>query len=380
MRKPGAGPEGEIGAPRSSGVQESSATPARSRKSVASPLLRVEDLRVAFDTEDGLLEAVDGVSFEAEAGRTLGIVGESGCGKSVTASSILRLVPSPPGRILGGSVLFDGRDLLRLSTEELQEVRGKEISMIFQDPMTSLNPVFTVEKQLGEVLRLRFGTGRAEARARSLEMLRTVGIADPESRLGSYPHELSGGMKQRVMIAMALLCEPRLLICDEPTTALDVTIQAQILYLIKELQERTGAAVIFITHDMGVVAEICDDVLVMYAGRVVERGEIFDVFERSRHPYTNALLASIPGREGTVGDELPTIEGVVPSLLDPPTGCRFAPRCWKRERLSEADQRRCFDDDPELRTMGRGKAACHFPLAEGEGLLEGRSAVPEDAS
>jgi len=335
---------------------------------------------VAFDTEDGLLEAVDGVSFEAEAGRTLGIVGESGCGKSVTASSILRLVPSPPGRILGGSVLFDGRDLLRLSTEELQEVRGKEISMIFQDPMTSLNPVFTVEKQLGEVLRLRFGTGRAEARARSLEMLRTVGIADPESRLGSYPHELSGGMKQRVMIAMALLCEPRLLICDEPTTALDVTIQAQILYLIKELQERTGAAVIFITHDMGVVAEICDDVLVMYAGRVVERGEIFDVFERSRHPYTNALLASIPGREGTVGDELPTIEGVVPSLLDPPTGCRFAPRCWKRERLSEADQRRCFDDDPELRTMGRGKAACHFPLAEGEGLLEGRSAVPEDAS
>jgi peptide/nickel transport system ATP-binding protein len=328
------------------------------------PLLEVEGLKVAFETEDGLLHAVDGVSFQVDARRTLGIVGESGCGKSVSASSILRLVPSPPGRILGGEIRFAGVDILGLAPEELSNIRGNEISMIFQDPMTSLNPVLTVEKQMGEVLKLRFGLDRAEARKRSAEMLRTVGIADPEERLTSYPHELSGGMKQRVMIAMALLCEPRLLIADEPTTALDVTIQAQILHLIRELQERTGAAVIFITHDMGVIAEICDEVAVMYAGRVVEQGHVVEIFERSRHPYTKGLLDSIPKKGVSKKSELPTIEGMVPSLLDPPEGCRFAPRCSKKRKLGESDQRRCSGEDPKLRSMGDGLVACHFPLDE----------------
>ena len=330
------------------------------------PLLEVDDLQVAFETEDGLLHAVDGVSFQVDAGRTLGIVGESGCGKSVSASSILRLVPRPPGRILGGEIRFAGTDILRLTAEELSNIRGKEISMIFQDPMTSLNPVFTVEKQMGEVLALRFGLRKAEARERSAEMLRTVGIADPEERLAAYPHELSGGMKQRVMIAMALLCEPKLLIADEPTTALDVTIQAQILHVIRDLQKRTGAAVIFITHDMGVIAEICDEVAVMYAGRVVEQGDVTEIFERSKHPYTKGLLESIPKKGTSKKSELPTIEGLVPSLLNPPEGCRFAPRCSKRGKLGEADQDRCFGEDPRLRSAGDGLVACHFPLGGAE--------------
>jgi len=339
------------------------------------PLLEIDDLQVAFETEDGLLHAVDGVSFQVDAGRTLGIVGESGCGKSVTASSILRLVPSPPGRILGGAVRFTGADILRFTSEELSNIRGKEISMIFQDPMTSLNPVFTVERQMREVLALRFGLGKAEARERSAEMLRTVGIADPEERLAAYPHELSGGMKQRVMIAMALLCEPRLLIADEPTTALDVTIQAQILHLIKDLQKRTGAAVIFITHDMGVIAEICDEVAVMYAGRVVEQGDVVEIFERSKHPYTKGLLESIPKKGTSKKSELPTIEGLVPSLLDPPDGCRFAPRCAKREKLDEADQHRCFGEDPRIRSVGDGLVACHFPLGGAEYITGGLVAL-----
>ncbi len=329
-----------------------------------SPLLQVEDLQVAFETEEGLLHAVDGVSFQISAGRTLGIVGESGCGKSVTASSILRLVPSPPGRILGGEIRFAGSDILNMSPAELTGIRGNEISMIFQDPMTSLNPVFTVERQMGEVLKLRFGLGRPEARARVAEMLRTVGIADPESRLIAYPHELSGGMKQRVMIAMALLCEPKLLIADEPTTALDVTIQAQILRLIKDLQANTGAAVLLITHDMGVVAGTCDEVAVMYAGQVVEQGSIIEIFERSRHPYTRGLLESVPKKGVPKKSELPTIEGLVPSLLRPPKGCRFAPRCWKRRGLGDDDQRRCLEGNPTLRPSGEGRVACHFPLGE----------------
>jgi len=337
-------------------------------RDAASPLLEVDGLEVAFATEDGLLHAVDGVSFRVDAGRTLGIVGESGCGKSVTASAILRLVPIPPGRILGGSIRFDGRDILGLTTGELRGIRGKEIAMIFQDPMTSLNPVFTVEKQLGEVLEMRFALSGEAARGRAIEMLRTVGIAEPEARLGSYPHELSGGMKQRVMIAMALLCEPRLLIADEPTTALDVTIQAQILQLIRELKVRTGAAVILITHDMGVVAETCEDVAVMYAGRVVEQGSVTDIFERGRHPYTRGLLESVPKKGRRRKSELPTIEGVVPSLLSPPAGCRFAPRCWKRARLGEDDRVRCVVDDPVLRSVGGARVACHFPVEEGEHL------------
>ena len=326
------------------------------------PLLEVENLQVGFDTEGGLLRAVDGVSFSVDAGRTLGLVGESGCGKSVTASSILRLVPSPPGRILGGAIRFDGTDILQLPRKDLTRVRGREIAMVFQDPMTSLNPVFTVERQMTEVLTYGSSMERGAARARSIEMLRTVGIAEPEARLSSYPHELSGGMKQRVMIAMALLSEPRLLIADEPTTALDVTIQAQILDLIRDLQARTGTAVIFITHDMGVVAEMCDEVAVMYAGRVVERGDIVAVFEHSEHPYTRGLLRSIPRKGIDRKSELPTIEGVVPSLLNLPPGCRFSDRCWRRKERTPAEQQRCVDVDPPLEPKTHSLAACHYPV------------------
>ena len=334
----------------------------------APSLLEIEDLAVGFDTEAGLLRAVDRVSLEIAPGETLGLVGESGCGKSVTAASVLRLVPIPPGQILHGKIRLAGRgDLLGLAPADLGAVRGQEIAMIFQDPMTSLNPVFTVEKQLLEVLRLRFGMSRQSARARSIEMLRTVGIPDPDARLAAYPHELSGGMKQRVMIAMALLSEPRLLIADEPTTALDVTIQAQILQLIRELQQRTGAAVLFITHDMGVVAEMCDRVAVMYAGRIVERGDAVGLFTRARHPYTVGLLRSVP-REGTARkSELPVIEGAVPSPFASPVGCRFAPRCWKRMTLGDAEQVRCHEEDPALeRKADGGVAACHFPVTDDE--------------
>jgi oligopeptide/dipeptide ABC transporter ATP-binding protein len=325
-------------------------------------LLEIENLQVGFVTEAGLVRAVDGVSLTIEKGRTLGLVGESGCGKSVTATSILRLVPSPPGKILGGEIRFNGIDILALPRDELPKIRGKDIAMIFQDPMTSLNPVFTVEKQMAEVLKLRFGMDKHAARARCVEMLTTVGIADPASRLSNYPHELSGGMKQRVMIAMALLCEPLLLIADEPTTALDVTIQAQILHLIRELQRKTGAAVLFITHDMGVVAEMCDEVAVMYAGRIVEQDDVFDIFKRSRHPYTRGLLRSLPQKGTDKKADLPTIEGVVPSLLDPPQFCRFADRCWRRKRLSEGEQKKCFEEDPVLRPFEGGLVACHYPV------------------
>jgi peptide/nickel transport system ATP-binding protein len=329
-------------------------------------VLRVKGLSVGFDTQAGFLQAVDGVSFDVHAHRTLGIVGESGCGKSVTAATVLRLIPRPPGRILGGEVWLGDQDILVLPSDQLAEIRGNEISMIFQDPMTSLNPVFTIEKQLFEVLSMRFGMGRDEARGRAVEMLRTVGIAEPESRLRAYPHELSGGMKQRVMIAMALLCEPRVLIADEPTTALDVTIQAQILHLIKDLQERTGTAVILITHDMGVVAETCDEVAVMYAGRIVETGDVVEIFEASRHPYTRGLLASIPTRGKGHKRELPTIEGVVPCPTETIHGCRFAERCWKRRTLSAADAARCIESDPLLHAEGSGSVACHFPVERGE--------------
>ncbi len=332
------------------------------------PLLEIENLSVGFETEAGFLHAVDGVSLEIHEGKTLGLVGESGSGKSVTASSVLRLVPDPPGKILGGSIRLAGKDILAMPREDLPKIRGSEVAMIFQDPMTSLNPVFTVEKQLGEVLRLRFGMDRKAARARAVEMLDVVGIPDPEDRLRSYPHELSGGMKQRVMIAMALLSKPKLLIADEPTTALDVTIQAQILQLIRELQRETGTSVLFITHDMGVIAQMCDDVAVMYAGRIVERGAIGDVFERSLHPYTTALLKSIPRRGVGKKGELPTIEGVVPSLFDPPDFCRFADRCWKRKTLPESDQKVCYTVDPALRPYGAGHVACHYPVeAPGNG-------------
>jgi peptide/nickel transport system ATP-binding protein len=326
------------------------------------PLLEIDNLQVGFTTEAGLVRAVDGVSLQLEAGRTLGVVGESGCGKSVTAASVMRLVPRPPGQFLGGAIRFNGVDILGMKSEELTTIRGKEIAMIFQDPMTSLNPVFTVERQMGEVLALRFGLDRQAARTRSAEMLATVGIADAEARLRSYPHELSGGMKQRVMIAMALLCEPKLLIADEPTTALDVTVQAQILQLMRDLQHRSGAAVLFITHDMGVIAEMCDEVAVMYAGRVVERAPVIELFEQSRHPYTRGLLESIPKPGMVHKGELPTIEGLVPSPLAMPRGCRFADRCDHRRTRSAEDQRHCVESDPLLTESGSGAVACHFPL------------------
>jgi oligopeptide/dipeptide ABC transporter ATP-binding protein len=299
---------------------------------------------------------VDGVSFDVEAGRILGIVGESGCGKSVSAMSVLRLIPDPPGRIEGGRILWKGRDLLELPADDMPDIRGREIAMIFQDPMTSLNPVFTIRRQLGEVLQKRFGMVGEAAEARMIEVLGQVGISDADQRLGQYPHELSGGMKQRIMIAMALLTQPDLLIADEPTTALDVTVQAQILQLMKQLQRDFGTAIVLITHDMGVVAETCDDVVVMYAGRVVEHASVYELFEAPRHPYTRGLLDSIllPGRSKE--EPVPTIEGVVPSLLDPPPGCRFADRCARADAT-------CRAEDPALEELGAGhQAACHHPL------------------
>jgi oligopeptide/dipeptide ABC transporter ATP-binding protein len=328
-------------------------------------LLEIDALQVGFATEAGLVRAVDGVSLAVERSQTLGLVGESGCGKSVTASSILRLVPSPPGRYLGGAVRFDGADILSMPREALPAIRGRDIAMVFQDPMTALNPVFTIGHQLREVLALRFGLARGAARERSAGMLKAVGIPDAGARLDQYPHELSGGMKQRVMIAMALLCRPRLLIADEPTTALDVTVQAQILHLVRELQRESETAVLFITHDMGVIAEMCDAVAVMYAGRVVERGSVVDVFERPRHPYTKGLLASLPRPGHARKSPLATIEGTVPSLIAPPAGCRFAARCAHRRELDAARARRCVEVDPMLPPAGDHPVACHFPLDAG---------------
>ncbi len=295
-------------------------------------LLDVRDLATSFRTDRGLLRAVDGVSFQVPEQSTVGIVGESGSGKSVTSLSIMRLIPTPPGKIESGEVLFAGQDLLKLPEREMRRVRGNAISMIFQEPMTSLNPVYTVGAQIVEAVRLHQKRSRSEAWTRAVEMLRLVGIPSPETRAKSYPHELSGGMRQRVMIAMALACEPKLLIADEPTTALDVTIQAQVLDLLRKLQRLLGMSVVLITHDLGVVAEFADHIVVMYAGRVVEQGPVHDVFGAPKHPYTEGLLRSIP-ELGTSADpskrprRLPTIEGMVPDLRALPAGCRFRDRC-----------------------------------------------------
>jgi peptide/nickel transport system ATP-binding protein len=298
----------------------------------ASALLEVNGLKTYFFTRDGVVRAVDGVSFSIGRGETLAIVGESGCGKSVTSLSILRLIASPPGKTIEGSVVFEGRDLLALPEAEMRKVRGDAISMIFQEPMTSLNPVLTIGHQIAEVLVLHRGLSRDEAMLRAVEMLRLVRIPEPEQRVTEYPHQLSGGMRQRVMIAMALACEPRLLIADEPTTALDVTIQAQILDLMRELKARTGAAIVLITHDLGVVAEMAQRVVVMYAGRKVEEASAEALFAHPRHPYTRGLLESIPklgaaGGGGGAGARLAEIAGTVPSLSQPIVGCAFAPRC-----------------------------------------------------
>ncbi|GAA3551251.1 ABC transporter ATP-binding protein [Zobellella aerophila] len=292
------------------------------------PLLTVEHLAVSFTTEEGAFRVVDDVSFSVLPGQTLGLVGESGCGKSVTALSLLGLLPRPAGRVVAGRALFQGQDLLALSAERRYHIRGNKIAMIFQEPMTALNPVHTVGRQLMEVYRLhRPELGKAAQKRAALAMLQQVGLPEAEARLKSYPHQLSGGMRQRVMIAMALACEPDLLICDEPTTALDVTIQAQILHLIKALQEKTGMAVIFITHDLGVVAQVCDQVLVMYAGRSAEQAGVYDIFERPLHPYTRGLLAAIPRLSHPNKAILPTIKGQVPSIEEQVSGCRFVNRC-----------------------------------------------------
>ncbi|MFO7303174.1 MAG: ABC transporter ATP-binding protein [Acidobacteriota bacterium] len=293
---------------------------------MSEPLLRLENLRTWFHTDDAVVRAVDGVSYHVDAGETLAVVGESGSGKSVTALSILRLIPQPPGRIEGGRVLFKGRDLLTVSEAEMRRIRGAEISMIFQEPMTSLNPVFTCGEQIIEAVILHDRVDRRTARRRAIEMLELVGIPSPEQRVDEYPHQLSGGMRQRVMIAMALACRPSVLIADEPTTALDVTIQAQILDLLRRLQRELGMAIILITHDLGVVAEMAHRVAVMYAGQVVEYADVRSLFKRPLHPYTAGLLASLP-RLGVERDSLPVIPGSVPNPAHFPRGCRFHPRC-----------------------------------------------------
>ena len=315
------------------------ATVPKAPAAAVEPILDIADMRTWFFTRDGVVRAVDGVSFHVIPGETLAIVGESGCGKSVTALSILRLIPSPPGRIVSGAIRFAGRDLLGLSEAEMRQVRGNEISMIFQEPMTSLNPVLTIGRQIAETLTLHQGLDHKAALDRAADMLRLVHIPEAQRRLTEYPHQLSGGMRQRVMIAMALACNPKLLIADEPTTALDVTIQAQILDLMRELKQKIDAAIVLITHDLGVVAEMAQRVVVMYAGRKVEEAPVGDLFRRPQHPYTLGLLASVPRLGATLGraepPRLAEIPGTVPSLRDPIVGCAFAPRCaYATERCS----------------------------------------------
>jgi ABC-type dipeptide/oligopeptide/nickel transport system ATPase component len=320
-------------------------------------VLEVNDLRTYFYTRDGVVRSVDGISFSVAQGETLAIVGESGCGKSVTSLSILRLIASPPGKIVSGSIRFHGTDLLSLSEDEMRDIRGDKISMIFQEPMTSLNPVLTIGQQIGEVLELHRDCSKEEARNRTLEMLKLVNIPEPESRIDEYPHQLSGGMRQRIMIAMALACDPEILIADEPTTALDVTIQAQILNLMRELRDRTRAAIILITHDLGVVAEMAQRVVVMYAGRKVEEANVFDLFEKPLHPYTLGLLNSMPRLTDSQSKRLTEIPGMVPSLRNEMIGCAFAPRC------SYATER-CREEVPILEDHGNQHGvACWNPVS-----------------
>ena len=317
-------------------------------------LLEIRGLKTHFKTDDGWVHAVDGVDLSVDSSETVCLVGESGSGKSVTAMSILKLVPMPPGRIVAGQVLWDGRDLVPLPPAEMQRLRGREIGVVFQEPMTALNPVYTVGEQICEGLRLHEGLSRAAALERATELLALVHISQPSRRVHDYPHQFSGGMRQRVMIAMALACKPRLLIADEPTTALDVTIQAQILDLLTELKERLGMAILLITHAMGVVAEVAQRVVVMYAGQVIEEGSVEEVFERPWHPYTQGLIRSIPriDADASPGARLVSIPGIVPSLIEPPPGCRFAPRCAHVRAA-------CTQATPALRAVGTGhRVAC----------------------
>lgn len=326
---------------------------------MADHLLEVDDLKMHFHTRDGVVKAVDGVSYTLDAGETLGVVGESGSGKSVHALTMMGLVPMPPGRIEGGDVRFKGRSLLTMTAEERRKIRGNDIAMIFQDPMTSLNPVYRVGRQLAEPLMIHKSMSKKDAWARAVELLRLVGIPHPERRVRDYPHQFSGGMRQRVMIAMALACDPDILIADEPTTALDVTIQAQIIELMQEIQQRTSSAIIMITHDLGVVADIADRVLVMYAGRPVEYGTTDEIFYRSSHPYTWGLMDSIPRHDITEKGELCPIKGQPPSLIGAPDACAFAPRCPYAKEV-------CVSSSPALRVLeGSHAAACHFAGAPG---------------
>lgn len=322
---------------------------------MSSPILQVEDLHVEFRTDEATVQAVSGVSFAVERGQTLGIVGESGSGKSVTNLAIMGLVPQPPGRVTKGQALYNGRDLLKLSTQELRSVRGHKIAMIFQDPMTALNPFLTVEEQLTEVTRLHLKHTRKQALAHAIEMLERVGIPGAAQRVHEYPHQFSGGMRQRVMIAMALSCQPDILIADEPTTALDVTIQAQILDLMRDLQQNTGTAIVLITHDLGVVANSCDQVSVMYAGKIVEQASAKALFAQPRHPYTLGLLNSMPRWDAPAGDRLNVIEGQPPDLARLPSGCAFHPRCPYRFE-------RCLTEVPAL--FPRHDEGCYACFAD----------------
>jgi oligopeptide transport system ATP-binding protein len=315
-------------------------------------LLEVKDLRTYFFTQEGTVRAVDGVSWDLDEGETLGLVGESGCGKSVTALSILRLIPNPPGRIVDGEILFEGRDLLKVSNSEMRHIRGNRIAMVFQEPMTSLNPVLTIGNQIIEVIKLHMGLEQAEARARAVELLEMVGIPEAPRRIDDYPHQFSGGMRQRAMIAMALACNPKLLLADEPTTALDVTIQAQILDIIARLARDLGTAVVLITHNLGVVARYVDNVNVMYAGKIIEKGTVTDIFRDPRHPYSVGLLRSVPRLDALEHERLVTIEGQPPLLIQPIAGCPFEPRCdWAIDK--------CTTDPPQLEEKSTGHfAAC----------------------
>lgn len=318
------------------------------------PILEVRNLKTQFQTQDGVVKAVDDVSFYVMPGETLGVVGESGCGKSMTGLSIMRLIPSPPGKIVAGEILFQGDDILRMSDDQVRSIRGNDIAMIFQDPMTSLNPVLTINRQISEALQLHMGMNKGQARQRTIELLRMVGIPNAEERIDQYPHQFSGGMRQRVMIAMALSCNPKLLIADEPTTALDVTIQAQILDLMRTLQTERDTGVILVTHSMGVVAGMADRIQVMYAGHIVETASTEEIFANPRHPYTVGLLKSIPRLDATRKEKLEPIRGLPPDLIDLPDMCPFVPRCnYAREK--------CEQKNPPLLEVNKGHwAACWF--------------------
>ena len=327
---------------------------------MSSPMLEVRDIRTAFHIREGIVPAVDGVSLHIDRDETLGVVGESGCGKSVTALSIMRLIKSPPGKIERGEIFFDGRDLLKLSLKEMREIRGNDIGMIFQEPMTSLNPVYTIGDQIAEAIVLHQKVSSSEARTRTIDMLRKVEIPLPERRFDEFPHQLSGGMRQRVMIAMALSCNPKLLIADEPTTALDVTIQAQILDLMRDLRRTLGMSIMLITHDLGVVASMADRVVVMYAGKVAEEALVRDLFKKPMHPYTHGLLNSIPHLARDV-EKLHVISGTVPNLLYLPEGCYFSPRC-------PYAQSKCRELQPSLVEAVPGhKVSCWYPIMEARG-------------